>query len=130
MLRIVLWVYFTMLGGGIRLMRRVVGKYKVDKDYRRMFVARLISSVFVLKEEDEEVKRVEVQLQALKMDKERKYEGELHKEYIENLWNLLGDQREKDWGRIGFQGKDPATDFRGMGKIDLFNFYWIIDYVV
>lgn len=22
----------------------------------------------------------------------------------------------KQWGDIGFQGKDPQTDFRGMGK--------------
>lgn len=105
-----------MLGGGIRMVHRVVGKYKVDRDYRRIYVARLISSVFGVKEQDEEVKRVEVQLQALKRDKEQKYEVDVHKEWIENLWNCLGDQGEKDWGRIGFQGKDPATDFRGMGK--------------
>lgn len=25
----------------------------------------------------------------------------------------------KDWQRIGFQGTDPATDFRGMGMLGL-----------
>lgn len=25
----------------------------------------------------------------------------------------------EDWGKIGFQGRDPATDFRGMGVLGL-----------
>jgi hypothetical protein len=41
------------------------------------------------------------------------------------LWSLmvpkeaLPARRCKEWGRIGFQGKDPATDFRGMGVLGL-----------
>ncbi len=40
------------------------------------------------------------------------------------LWTALmpGEQLEarvtKQWGDIGFQGKDPATDFRGMGTME------------
>lgn len=33
----------------------------------------------------------------------------------EPLIDRIGDQ----WGKIGFQGKDPATDFRGMGLLGL-----------
>ena len=41
-----------------------------------------------------------------------------------NLWNKLMDDnetdiRKPDWPAIGFQGKDPATDFRGMGMLSL-----------
>lgn len=40
------------------------------------------------------------------------------------LWNKLKDGNEtdiskQDWPTIGFQGKDPATDFRGMGMLSL-----------
>jgi hypothetical protein len=38
------------------------------------------------------------------------------------LWNSLTDKQEniwKDWKDIGFQGKDPSTDFRGAGWLSL-----------
>ncbi|ORZ27908.1 ELMO/CED-12 family-domain-containing protein [Lobosporangium transversale] len=41
------------------------------------------------------------------------------------LWELLRPQEKldgrytKQWSEIGFQGKDPATDFRGMGMLGL-----------
>ena len=31
----------------------------------------------------------------------------------------LDNRITKMWGEIGFQGKDPATDFRGMGEFGL-----------
>jgi hypothetical protein len=46
-----------------------------------------------------------------------------HKEKINNLWESLhpdynrGDDRI--WSNIGFQGLDPASDFRGMGMLGL-----------
>jgi len=51
-----------------------------------------------------------------------------HVKLLENLWSsLLPDQRRggesllssDDWGLIGFQGKNPTTDFRGMGLLGL-----------
>lgn len=51
-----------------------------------------------------------------------------HEETLERLWQLLqpgrprqGGRHSKDWGDIGFQGADPATDFRGMGYLSLLN---------
>jgi len=37
----------------------------------------------------------------------------------EKLETRIGEQ----WGKIGFQGKDPATDFRGMGKKTSYRFF-------
>lgn len=48
-----------------------------------------------------------------------------HKNTLLQLWNLLMPsvpleaRITKDWQRIGFQGTDPATDFRGMGMLGL-----------
>uniref|UniRef100_A0A7S1THW9 ELMO domain-containing protein n=1 Tax=Compsopogon caeruleus TaxID=31354 RepID=A0A7S1THW9_9RHOD len=51
-----------------------------------------------------------------------------HREMLENLWILLkvGQEREGDdfwssssWSEIGFQGRDPCTDFRGAGVLGL-----------
>jgi len=51
-----------------------------------------------------------------------------HEAQLEELWDLLrpGVRRDKgrktlEWQEIGFQGKDPATDFRGMGILSLAN---------
>lgn len=49
-----------------------------------------------------------------------------HVDLLESLWeNLLpgvtreGGRVTEEWGKLGFQGKDPATDFRGMGLLGL-----------
>ncbi|KAG0368435.1 hypothetical protein BGX24_002833 [Mortierella sp. AD032] len=48
-----------------------------------------------------------------------------HERKLLLLWDLLRPQDKldgrytKQWGEIGFQGKDPATDFRGMGMLGL-----------
>eukprot|EP00947_MAST-08B_sp_MAST-8B-sp1_P001756 g1756.t1 len=48
-----------------------------------------------------------------------------HEALLEELWTLLmpEDRRSgritEEWGTIGFQGTDPATDFRGMGLLGL-----------
>jgi len=50
-----------------------------------------------------------------------------HEKILLELWDLMQPGRElterkcKDWGDIGFQGEDPATDFRGMGILGLKN---------
>lgn len=45
---------------------------------------------------------------------------------LERLWNLLqpnvtrsGGRISSDWGRIGFQQSDPASDFRSAGELAL-----------
>jgi len=48
-----------------------------------------------------------------------------HEEKLMELWKLLKDDEEltarksEQWQTIGFQGVDPATDFRGMGILGL-----------
>ena len=48
-----------------------------------------------------------------------------HEEKLMKLWsNLLPDRKlserkTMEWVDIGFQGKDPATDFRGAGMLGL-----------
>ncbi|XP_058968372.2 ELMO domain-containing protein 2 [Pocillopora verrucosa] len=50
-----------------------------------------------------------------------------HEEKLMQLWKLmmpdtpLKERISKQWGDIGFQGKDPKTDFRGMGVLALDN---------
>lgn len=54
------------------------------------------------------------------------YDNPDHIRLLERLWvNLKPDNRRskdrksKEWGALGFQGVDPATDFRGMGLLGL-----------
>eukprot|EP00742_Colponemidia_sp_Colp-10_P004251 GILJ01004536.1.p1 GENE.GILJ01004536.1~~GILJ01004536.1.p1 ORF type:complete len:313 (-),score=58.19 GILJ01004536.1:163-1062(-) len=51
-----------------------------------------------------------------------------HERKLEELWRALkpdvrrtGGRITREWGEIGFQGDDPATDFRGMGVLGLYN---------
>jgi len=50
-----------------------------------------------------------------------------HEERLEALWEALrpGVRRSarltEEWGELGFQGQDPATDFRGYGMLGLDN---------
>ncbi len=52
-------------------------------------------------------------------------ENSTHTSMLNELWKgLMPSQRNpelqsSDWGLIGFQGKDPSTDFRGMGLLGL-----------
>jgi hypothetical protein len=60
-------------------------------------------------------------LRQIKYDKE----NEKHEELLMKLWSLLKpdvdlrDRVSKQWQELGFQGDDPATDFRGMGVLGL-----------
>jgi len=51
--------------------------------------------------------------------------NEEHEEQLLKLWTLLKPENELknrisyQWTEIGFQGEDPATDFRGMGILGL-----------
>lgn len=55
-----------------------------------------------------------------------------HEEKLDRLWGLLlpgqtraGGRITREWGRIGFQGKDPSTDFRGGGVLSLDQLLWL-----
>lgn len=61
-------------------------------------------------------------------------DNEEHEMMLLSLWNSLQPDREledrisDDWGDIGFQGMDPATDFRGMGILGLQNLHYLAKY--
>jgi len=52
-----------------------------------------------------------------------------HEKLLLELWSMLQPERvlsnriSRDWEDIGFQGTDPATDFRGMGLLGLLNLH-------
>lgn len=54
-------------------------------------------------------------------------ENKDHEERLLYLWKLLrpdtrlSNRITNEWGEIGFQGTNPATDFRGMGMLGLEN---------
>ncbi|XP_071786925.1 ELMO domain-containing protein 2-like [Asterias amurensis] len=56
-----------------------------------------------------------------------------HEELLKKLWDLmmpdtpLEKRITKQWGTIGFQGDDPATDFRGMGILGLLNLIYFAE---
>lgn len=61
-------------------------------------------------------------LQKLSFDKG----NDSHNALLETLWSNMkpGMKRSRvfvseEWGELGFQGKDPTTDFRGMGMLGL-----------
>lgn len=57
-----------------------------------------------------------------------------HENLLYKLWDLLkGDDKLEErhtsrWGEIGFQGKNPATDFRGMGLLSLKNLVYLMEH--
>lgn len=62
-----------------------------------------------------------------------KYDSEntAHERRLRELWDLMMPKEalqgriSTQWTKIGFQGKDPATDFRGMGILGLDNLYYL-----
>ena len=60
-------------------------------------------------------------------------ENEDHEKMLLKLWHMLKpdedleDRYTKQWGEIGFQGKNPATDFRGMGILSLKNLLYFLE---
>ncbi|EFA78286.1 engulfment and cell motility ELM family protein [Heterostelium album PN500] len=58
-------------------------------------------------------------------------ENEIHEEKLDQLWNSIFPNKRRsaritsEWGHMGFQGKDPATDFRGMGLLGLENLLYL-----
>lgn len=53
--------------------------------------------------------------------------NQTHEQQLLKLWQLMKPDTKlenrvgKQWGELGFQGDDPATDFRGMGILGLDN---------
>jgi hypothetical protein len=76
---------------------------------------------------------VSIRLTSVIKEKLQEYRKELftyqqldHVRLLERLWKGLKpyiqrsqERLSEEWGEIGFQGKDPATDFRGMGLFGL-----------
>jgi len=62
-----------------------------------------------------------------------KYNGDSvdHESMLKELWDLLMPSTDferiskANWESIGFQGKDPATDFRGQGLLGLHNLLYL-----
>lgn len=57
-----------------------------------------------------------------------------HEEILMQLWTLIKGEDDKideritsRWTEIGFQGKNPATDFRGMGVLGLKNLIYLFE---
>ena len=55
-------------------------------------------------------------------------ENQVHEDKLRKIWDLTANNDEKltsriseQWKYLGFQGTDPATDFRGMGRLGLEN---------
>ncbi|KAI9207472.1 ELMO/CED-12 family-domain-containing protein [Polychytrium aggregatum] len=61
-------------------------------------------------------------------------ENKAHERKLLELWDLLmpeeplEDRVSKQWQKIGFQGTDPATDFRGMGMLALDDLHYYAKY--
>ncbi|KAK0403503.1 hypothetical protein QR680_016958 [Steinernema hermaphroditum] len=61
-------------------------------------------------------------------------DSEVHEKKLMRLWDLLMPDDELDkriskkWQMIGFQGDDPATDFRGMGLLGLEQLVFLAQY--
>lgn len=72
-------------------------------------------------------------LHTLNVRASTKYDTEntAHERKLRELWNLmmpteaLKNRISSQWTKIGFQGKDPATDFRGMGLLGLDNLHYL-----
>ncbi|OZC08334.1 ELMO/CED-12 family protein [Onchocerca flexuosa] len=63
-------------------------------------------------------------------------ENETHEKRLLKLWELLmptedlEDRITDQWQKIGFQGRDPSTDFRGMGILSLEQLIFLAQYDV
>jgi hypothetical protein len=55
------------------------------------------------------------------------YDNKEHVQMLDDQWSLMKPHTERldritdQWADLGYQGKDPATDFRGMGILGLHN---------
>ncbi|VDN34661.1 unnamed protein product [Gongylonema pulchrum] len=63
-------------------------------------------------------------------------ENEQHEKRLLKLWDLLmpdedlEGRKSEQWQKIGFQGADPSTDFRGMGILSLEQLIFLAQYDV
>eukprot|EP01041_Mallomonas_annulata_P007428 gene7428-15184_t len=58
-----------------------------------------------------------------------------HIQLLEKFWDCMkpdirrkGGMISEEWGELGFQGKDPSTDFRGMGVLGLYQLVYFSEY--
>jgi ELMO domain-containing protein len=71
------------------------------------------------------VQEVEIYLNAVKKNF-FEWSNRQHYNLLDSFWSRMlpnvrrsSDTTCADWGEVGFQGKDPSTDFRGMGLLGL-----------
>lgn len=56
-----------------------------------------------------------------------------HEDHLMTFWNtlrpdeILISRKSAQWKNLGFQGTDPATDFRGMGLLGLHNLQYYVE---
>ncbi|CAD5234285.1 unnamed protein product [Bursaphelenchus xylophilus] len=91
-----------------------------DYEYRADLAKKLSNSLKILKGYKKLISEVEERRSELYDP-----ENEEHERKLLRLWRLLKPDEEltarksKQWQEVGFQGDDPATDFRGMGVLGL-----------
>mmetsp|Transcript_4498 Transcript_4498/g.11489 ORF Transcript_4498/g.11489 Transcript_4498/m.11489 type:complete len:299 (-) Transcript_4498:267-1163(-) len=69
-------------------------------------------------------------IDALRVLQGTHYTDPAHEHLLREVWALLGrgkpyERTSAKWGDVGFQGKDPATDFRGQGLLGLQNILFL-----
>jgi hypothetical protein len=82
------------------------------------------------------VKQQRLRLQHIERDRVTQYDGKKpeHVGLLKQMWAFVfpdvtypGDKGEH-WDKLGFQGKDPATDLRGAGLMGLKNLHYMAEF--
>lgn len=103
------------------LKNAIIEKKGLLKDKARLVVPNVTHSL-------QSLRLVNVVYQQLLTSKNAtfRYDHVEHVDLLESLWHFLkpgvvrsNHRHSKEWGELGFQGTDPATDFRGMGLLGL-----------
>jgi hypothetical protein len=107
------------------LLDRLVAAQKIDKTrtvFRTVVFPVMTNSLAAMREVNSLLAQVE---QEIKQPFDQ--DNSSHEQQLLRLWVLLCPDTKlsarisSDWGEIGFQGTNPATDFRGMGMFGLRN---------
>mmetsp|Transcript_44898 Transcript_44898/g.73140 ORF Transcript_44898/g.73140 Transcript_44898/m.73140 type:complete len:303 (+) Transcript_44898:645-1553(+) len=78
-----------------------------------------------------QIKRLREMLQLMRTPYD--YNSATHEAMLMRLWRSsfphieLDSRRSQKWSLLGFQGMDPATDFRGMGILGLHNLIYFVE---
>eukprot|EP01080_Neovahlkampfia_damariscottae_P006840 gene6840-11001_t len=114
-------------------------KYTPDEVVNEILKTKKIGSPIVisnLKSSIHQIYNVELAIEKIEKIQKEKYDSsnETHENLLMELWENLSPnvkltkRKCKDWSKIGFQGEDPATDFRAMGMLGLLNLIYFSKY--